>query len=196
MFDIAFMKYITYFIRLNRYNPHKNSPQVTKIHFMAIQRTMKKPILTLSMMTVLAWLTGCASPSPEVHAIRAVERFEGTLPCPDCRGITTELVISRDPITGASESFYMHEIRVDAPGGQRVNTSWGQWRIEHDLIDDNTRCYRLIPEIGDEQLMLIRSDGALQPMNNEGQAITDDEGKEALLKPVTPDLSISTTSSS
>ncbi|SFC58698.1 NlpE N-terminal domain-containing protein [Kushneria avicenniae] len=151
----------------------------------------------LAMMTVLMGVTGCTSTPPtEVHAVRALERFEGTLPCPDCRGVATDLVIRRDPITGAPDNFYLHEVRIDAPGGQRVNTSWGQWRIEHDLFDEHNHRYRLTPEIGDERLMLIRSDGALQPVGSEGRPLTDDKSDPALLKPMTPDLSMTTTPSS
>ncbi|SPJ33579.1 copper resistance protein NlpE N-terminal domain-containing protein [Kushneria phyllosphaerae] len=158
---------------------------------------MKALILISTMMTVLLWVTGCAStPSSQVHAIKVAERFEGTLPCPDCHGVVTDLVIRRDPVTGAPDNFYLHEVRIDAPGGQRVNTIWGRWRLEHDLFDEENQRYRLAPEIGAPRLMLIRADGTLQPADNEGRGVTNDEGEPALLKPMTPDLSIAAMPSS
>ncbi|WP_251979171.1 copper resistance protein NlpE N-terminal domain-containing protein [Salinicola avicenniae] len=135
-------------------------------------------------------LAACASgPQEPVHYVKATERFTGTLPCPDCQGIDTDLIIKRDAITGAPQGFYLHEQRIDAPGGQRVNTSWGQWSREQDVIDFGRNLYVLRPEVGSARLYTPQTDGALQPLGQQGTPMTNHDGEAVFLQPRIPDLS-------
>ncbi|GHB23356.1 hypothetical protein GCM10009038_22680 [Salinicola rhizosphaerae] len=135
-------------------------------------------------------MSACASgPPTEVNYVRATERFEGTLPCTDCQGIDTDLIIKRDAITGAPAGFYLHEVRIDAPGGERVNTSWGNWSQNLDVTDFKRQLYVLRPEVGNARVFVPLESGDLQPLSADGAPLVDDEGADVELERLTPSLS-------
>lgn len=137
-------------------------------------------------------LSACASgPNTEVDYVSATERFEGTLPCGDCQGVDTDLIIKRDAITGAPNGFYLHEVRIDAPGGERVNTSWGDWSKSRDVNDFQRRIYVLQPEVGNARIYMPLKNGNLQPLGPQGTPLVDDDGKKVALERLTPSLSLS-----
>ncbi|WP_162619731.1 copper resistance protein NlpE N-terminal domain-containing protein [Salinicola acroporae] len=134
-------------------------------------------------------LSACAAgPQSQVNYVKATERFEGTLPCNDCRGIDTDLILQRDAITGAPQSFYLHEVKIDAPGGERVNSTWGKWSINQDINDFERQLYVLSPEVGEARAYVRKDNGNLQPLTDQGTPAIDDEGKSVALEVLTPDL--------
>lgn len=135
-------------------------------------------------------LSACAAgPQSKVNYVKATERFEGTLPCNDCRGVKTDLILQRDAITGAPQGFYLHEVKIDAPGGERVNSTWGKWSKNQDINDFERQLYVLRPEVGDARAYVRMDNGNLQPLTDQGMPAIDDEGKSVALELLTPDLS-------
>ncbi|WP_110657981.1 copper resistance protein NlpE N-terminal domain-containing protein [Salinicola halimionae] len=138
-------------------------------------------------------LSACASgPNTQVNYIKATERFEGTLPCSGCNGVDTDLVLQRDAITGAPGGFYLHEIKIDAPGGERVNTSWGNWHKNQNINDLKNQLYVLSPEVGETRVYLKLDNGDLQPLNEQGMPAIDEDGESVALQLLTPNLSTPT----
>lgn len=138
-------------------------------------------------------LSACASgPQTQVNYVKATERFTGTLPCSDCSGVDTDLVLQRDAITGAPGGFYLHEIKIDAPGGERVSTSWGNWSKNQSVMDFKQQVYVLRPEVGDIRAYLLTDDGDLQPLTEQGTPALDEDGDSVALQIQTPNLSLST----
>ncbi|WFF43392.1 hypothetical protein EVC62_18885 [Salinicola endophyticus] len=144
----------------------------------------------LSVVGCLA-LSACASgPQTPVDYVKVTERFTGTLPCQDCRGVDTDLILKRDPITGAPAGFYLHEIRIDAPGGERVNTAWGKWALHRDVNDFQRQLYALQPEVGQTRIFQPVDGSALEPLDAQGEPVRDSEGEPARLERQTPDLAL------
>lgn len=136
-------------------------------------------------------LAACAGqPSVESNGIRETERFEGTLPCDNCRGINTDLTLKRDPGTGAPAGFHLHETRIDAPGGERVNTSWGQWSLNKHGNGLQQKLYILQPEVGARRLYQSSADGELQPLDKRGNPISNGDGAPVVLNRLTPNPSM------
>ncbi|OLO02809.1 MULTISPECIES: copper resistance protein NlpE N-terminal domain-containing protein [Salinicola] len=136
-------------------------------------------------------LSACASgPNTQVNYVKATERFEGTLPCSGCNGIETDLVLQRDAVTGAPAGFYLHEIKIDAPGGERVSTSWGNWYENQSINDFKRQLYVLKPEVGTTRAYLRLDSGDLQPVTEQGTPAVDEKGESVTLQSLTPDLSL------
>lgn len=136
----------------------------------------------------LLFLTACATdPAPEGNYIRVTERFGGTLPCNDCRGIHTDLILKRDPDTGTPAGFYLHEVRIDAPGGERVNTTWGQWSQDTNGKKLQQKLYVLQPEVGDRRLYQSKVDGKLQPLDVRGNPVSNSKGRPIILNRLASD---------
>lgn len=138
-------------------------------------------------------LTACASdPGPDTDFIRVTERFGGTLPCTDCQGIHTDLILKRSANTGAPAGFYLHETRIDAPGGERVNTSWGQWSHSDSEGSQQQDLYVLHPEVGEQRLYQSSADGKLQPLDARGNPVRDDQGDPVELNRLASELAKAT----
>jgi len=130
----------------------------------------------------LLLLTACASdPRPQHDFIRVMERFGGTLPCSDCQGIHTDLILKRNASTGAPAGFYLHEVRIDAPGGERVNSVWGQWSQYDRDGNLQSELYVLQPEVGKLRRYQASADGKLQPLDDRGNPINSAEGTPVVL---------------
>ena len=137
-------------------------------------------------------LTACAgAPQTQVDYVPPTVKFEGTLPCDDCSGIDTTLVLKRNTVTREPDGFYLHEVRLDAPGGERVDTSWGNWTKSRDIAAFQRRIYVLQPEHGTARVYIPRDNGDLQPLGSQGSPLTNDEGESILLRRMTPELSLS-----
>lgn len=136
------------------------------------------------------FLAACASsPKPRVDYVKTRERFQGILHCATCRGVDTDLILQRDPITGSPKGFYLHEVRIDTPGGQRVTTSWGNWSKYQELGSSRRWHYVLYPESGSPRTYTLLDDGKLQPLDSQSRPTTDGSSKPPVLVPLIPDLS-------
>lgn len=135
-------------------------------------------------------LTACTGgpPSRESPA-SGTERYEGTLPCSNCSGIATTLIVERDSNDGEPATFYLHEMYIDATGGQRVNTRWGHWSQYRDIAERTI--YLMEPEIGSQRRYLLNENGALQPLNDEGSPVNNSDGEPVTLEPSDSDTTSS-----
>ena len=88
------------------------------------------------------------------------ERYSGTIPCADCSGIKTILVLNRSS-QGAPTHYTMTETFVGKPVKPRVST--GNWTIEHgDAADKNATVYQLHQAGSTPVTSLVKVDGELR----------------------------------
>ncbi|MFY2763461.1 copper resistance protein NlpE N-terminal domain-containing protein [Arenimonas sp. MALMAid1274] len=101
------------------------------------------------------------------------ERFEiswlGVLPCADCDGIQTRLVLSSD---GARQSYLLEETYLGGEGeGENRFVQEGEWREEAGEISDQPAVvYRLDPE-GSSRWFWLQPDGALEMLDGENRPV-------------------------
>ena len=94
--------------------------------------------------------------------------WSGVLPCSDCDGVDTRLVLR---VTGKKRSYLMIETYV---GGERPNRFQraGRWTENTRLMDDETlTTYTLDPGKG-SQTYALRPDGALELLDVDGRPST------------------------
>lgn len=121
-------------------------------------------------------LTGCSPPAPPaepsleqltVSPTRA-ERFEvswqGVLPCADCAGIETRLVLRRD---GGQRSYELEEVYLGGDDDNRFHES-GPWRETSLQLDGRASTVYELGEAGQRRFRLL-PDGALQWLDSEGR---------------------------
>lgn len=120
---------------------------------------------------LMALLSGCGGQETQPQqAPDVTERFTGVLPCADCSGLRQDLVLKRDADTLDPTDFLLNEERIDAPGGERTRSSWGEWEILQARSRGNRAIYHLIPERGEERYFERYKNG-LQPINARGRAL-------------------------
>lgn len=115
-------------------------------------------------LTGVAWLlAGCERTAPpEVALTEDGDRLEwrGTLPCADCGGIETTLVLVRE---GERLSYELAETYLTGAGGDRfVDT--GSWEAGGGLL-------RLQGEDGSRRTYALLQDGRLQARDGDGQRL-------------------------
>lgn len=141
-------------------------------------------LVALATTAMLVVLAACSTPPPRSGpAFKPVERFVGTLPCEDCSGIRTDLVIHRDPDTGTPSGFLLNRERIDAVGGERITSAWGSWEVARPAEARTLARYHMTPEIGRDRYYERRPDGSLQPVNTQGEGLTDPDGRAVVLEP-------------
>jgi inhibitor of cysteine peptidase len=94
------------------------------------------------------------------------ERYFGMMPCADCSGIRTFLVLNQNS-QGAPLNFTMHETYVGRPAaGSR--TTVGTWAIVHgDATDKNATVYQLHPHGSTAAINLVKVDNALHMLGGD-----------------------------
>jgi hypothetical protein len=70
-----------------------------------------------------------APPAADPGAVTLLGRYRGTLPCADCSGIRTELVLYREAALGAPAAFALRETYLGVAVGERTVETVGKWRI-------------------------------------------------------------------
>ncbi len=82
------------------------------------------------------------TPVPQAATLPRVGHFTGTLPCADCQGVETDLVLAGD--WEGRTVFHLKETYVGAPGGPRTVDSEGTWTTQRgSAFDPNARIYQL-----------------------------------------------------
>ena len=90
----------------------------------------------------------------------ASERYSGMMPCVDCSGIRTILVLNRSS-QGTPANYTMTETFVGKPVKPRVSA--GSWTIEHgDAADKNATVYQLHRAGSTAVTSLVKVDGELR----------------------------------
>jgi len=80
--------------------------------------------------------------------------FEGVLPCADCSGIRTTLVLTRKAAGWAEGTYRLTEVHIDR-GGPIVTT--GDWTtLRGSAMDDNDTVYELNPDQADQARHFLR----------------------------------------
>lgn len=91
--------------------------------------------------------------------------WSGVLPCSDCAGVDTRLVLRID---GAGRQFELTETYIGGQGEQRFSRS-GEWIEGTRVIDgESLASYTLDPGKG-AQVFVLRPDGALELLDGEGR---------------------------
>lgn len=111
---------------------------------------------------------GWASPSgasAERLADGSERTWSGVLPCSDCAGVDTRLVLRID---GPRRKFELTETYVGGRGETRFSRQ-GEWVEGTRVIDgESLASYTLDPGAG-AQVFVLRSDGALELLDGEGR---------------------------
>ncbi|HEY5810970.1 MAG TPA: copper resistance protein NlpE [Povalibacter sp.] len=83
-------------------------------------------------------LAACATPKPSgtASAQPVVETWGGVLPCADCIGIRTQLLLYKEQPSGKQIRYEMTETYMGAPGGERSVQTQGRWTISRGSATD------------------------------------------------------------
>jgi copper homeostasis protein (lipoprotein) len=93
-----------------------------------------------------------AAPAPGEEPM--VLRYAGDLPCADCPGIRTELVLTRKAKGWAEGSYRLTETYLER-GGPKVTT--GDWTtLRGDAVDPDASVYQLDPDVTERQRNFLR----------------------------------------
>lgn len=117
--------------------------------------------------------SGAGAPQPvaPLEQVNGRIEWQGLLPCADCDGIQTSLVLER---AGNARRFSLTEIYLGEDGARFVES--GQWRSGQGLLD-------LQADGGARRVYGLLPDGRLQPRDTRGGRYADREGD--FLVPVT-----------
>jgi hypothetical protein len=94
--------------------------------------------------------------------------FEGVLPCPDCPGIRTTLVLTRKAAGWAEGTYRLTEAYIDRGVSPIVTT--GDWTtLRGDAVDDDASVYELNPDQADRARHFLRvgDDAALRALTRD-----------------------------
>jgi len=87
--------------------------------------------------------------------------FVGTLPCADCEGIRTELLLYRDAASGAPAHFLLRRTYLGKPQGEAVFESMGPWQDVGAGSAAAGRRVRVDPYQPNERLSFVRGGPAI-----------------------------------
>jgi copper homeostasis protein (lipoprotein) len=94
------------------------------------------------------------------------ERYSGMMPCADCSGIKTTLMLTRSD-QGAPINFTMSETYVGRPSAGTRNTD-GSWSIVHgDATDKNATVYQLHPHRSTAVTSFLKVGGELRMLGGD-----------------------------
>ncbi len=106
-----------------------------------------------------------AAPADTLSQFRYVLQFKGTLPCPDCSGIKTELTLINDNLL-----YVMKETNLGTSDTPRVTT--GEWTtLRGYKKDDDAVVYWLNPEKKDERYYLKTGDSTILMLDKNEEII-------------------------
>lgn len=131
------------------------------------------PAPLLSLLLVVSGLLAACNPArppadvplPQLEQDEGRVEWRGSMPCADCDGIETLLVLER---RGGARRYDLVETFLAEPGGARFAES-GQWRQEGGMIS-------LEGESGALRRYALLADGRLQPRDVRGHAFPPREG--------------------
>lgn len=99
-------------------------------------------------------------------------RWTGVLPCADCAGIRTELMLLQDPASGEPQTYELEETYLGSMSsdGEKAVTSRGKWSIAkgtpedpgatvYRLDGDNAAAARRFEKVSEQELRQIDRDG-------------------------------------
>lgn len=116
--------------------------------------------------------TAEAPADAEADAAAAEDNFErtwlGVLPCTDCDGIQTRLLLVRE---GSEQTYELQETYLGADG-EAVFDQKGNWTRESD--DEERALYRLDPATVGGRRFELRPDGALELLDGAGRPLDTD----------------------
>ncbi|GAA4425655.1 hypothetical protein GCM10023188_06810 [Pontibacter saemangeumensis] len=86
--------------------------------------------------------------APKTAMAAPAGTFRGTIPCTDCKGIDTELVLNGDA-NGSSRTFTMRQTYLGKPADKNVVVSSGKWFLaKGNNQDPDAMTLQLIPTEG------------------------------------------------
>lgn len=91
--------------------------------------------------------------APKAAMTAPAGTFTGTIPCADCKGISTELVLN-EGTNGSSRSFTMKQTYIGKPADKNLVVSSGKWFLaKGNNQDPDAIMLQLIPTEGDTGMM-------------------------------------------
>lgn len=70
--------------------------------------------------------------------LRLIGKYEGVLPCPDCKGIRTELVLYQDITNDENNVYVLNETYLTGNTGDTAFTTQGKWDVLKGTKDNDT----------------------------------------------------------
>ena len=140
-------------------------------------RLRSVPVLASLVAALLVATAGCDGESRRGAALPGLQQgdaagveWRGTLPCADCEGIDTLLVLRRG---GDAQRYDLVEVYLAEEGSARFEEG-GDWRLEGPVLE-------LEPDTGGQRHFRVQPGGALQASDLEGRALAPGAG--AVLHP-------------
>lgn len=114
----------------------------------------------------LGGLAACAAPGPTPSA--AV--YRGILPCADCPGIDTRLVLYADDADAEGGTYELSETYLDRSVAPLVST--GRWTVQRgDAEDPEATVYVLAADKAGERYFLRRDDRSIEQLDRQQRPI-------------------------
>lgn len=130
-------------------------------------RLRTAPALAPIAVVLAACVAGCDRAQPPAAPLAGLQgddarvEWRGTLPCADCEGIDTLLVLQRG---GDAQRYDLVEVYLAEDGSARFDEG-GRWRLEGAVLN-------LAPDTGGQRHYLIRRGGGLQASDAQGRTFT------------------------
>jgi copper homeostasis protein (lipoprotein) len=111
----------------------------------------------------------------DAMATPGVVRYWGVLPCADCSGIRTELMLVQDPKTGEPQTYELTETHLkDGAAEEKPNVTRGKWAIARGSAEDGAATVFTLdgggrPELGRRFERL--NDSELRQLDREGKRV-------------------------
>ena len=94
-----------------------------------------------------------AAEAPKTTMAAPAGTFAGTIPCADCKGISTELVLN-EGVNGSGRSFTLKQTYMGKPADKNVAVSTGKWFLaKGNNQDPDAIMLQLIPTEGDTGML-------------------------------------------
>ncbi|MBX3256937.1 MAG: copper resistance protein NlpE N-terminal domain-containing protein [Chitinophagaceae bacterium] len=102
-----------------------------------------------------------------------VGTFEGTIPCADCGGIKTELILYQDIANAENNTYTLSETYLGGKLGDTTFTSNGKWDILKGMKGDDTATVYFLnyDEPDDSRYFLKKGDAAIIMLDKDQQLI-------------------------
>lgn len=115
------------------------------------KKTVTKPAKSTEAKAPVKATVEAAAPKAAMAAPTGT--FLGTIPCADCQGISTELVLNGEA-NGSSRSFAMKQAYLGKPADKNVVLSSGKWFLaKGNNQDPDAIMLQLIPTEGDTDML-------------------------------------------
>ncbi|OHV10530.1 copper resistance protein NlpE N-terminal domain-containing protein [Kushneria phosphatilytica] len=154
--------------------------------------------IALGGLCIALGLGGCAgtthSPDQQVKeapvSLTMSDAWQGVLPCVDCQGLETRLILMRSGVTGLPAGYVIDQQSLNGQQDGPKTSRTGDWTIEKgSLTDPKATIFRLDPDTSGAPCLSFQllESGALRALDCNGSPLH--APREPILQPVQPQRS-------